>query len=140
MAGVRRHVGERADALVVFELPDVARILSEGAFWDIYYEHCSYFSAGSLGRLFQRAGFEVLETSRVYGDQYLVVIARPAPLGAEAGGASRARVVDDLERMALAVASFEEVCRERLDTWRLRLWRGAAAHRRTVLWGAGSKA
>lgn len=140
MASVRRHVGERAGALVVFELPDVARILSEGAFWDIYYEHCSYFSAGSLGRLFQRTGFEVLETSRVYDDQYLVVIARPAAPSGEAGGASGARVVDDLERMALAVASFEEVCRERLDAWRLKLWRGAAAHRRTVLWGAGSKA
>jgi len=40
--------GPPADALVLFEIPDVRRVLEEGAFWDIYYEHCSYFTLGSL--------------------------------------------------------------------------------------------
>ena len=35
---------------VFFELPDLERVLVERAFWDIYYEHCSYFTqARSLG-------------------------------------------------------------------------------------------
>jgi hypothetical protein len=29
--------------------------LKEVAFWDIYYEHCSYFSPGSLAATFRRA-------------------------------------------------------------------------------------
>ena len=44
--------------MVFFELPDTERVLTEAAFWDIYYEHCSYFTPGSLARLFRRTGFE----------------------------------------------------------------------------------
>ena len=36
-----------------FELPDSRRVFDEVAFWDIYYEHCSYFTPGSLARLFR---------------------------------------------------------------------------------------
>ena len=37
------------------------RVLEEGAFWDIYYEHCSYFTLGSHARLFRRAGLDVTD-------------------------------------------------------------------------------
>ena len=52
------------DTVVLFELPDVARVLEEAAFWDIYYEHCSYFIAGSLARLFRRDRLRGRSTSR----------------------------------------------------------------------------
>jgi hypothetical protein len=54
-----RSVANCKDSVIFFQVPDVARILREGAFWDIYYEHCSYFSAISLKRLFTRTGFAV---------------------------------------------------------------------------------
>ncbi|HWP41338.1 MAG TPA: class I SAM-dependent methyltransferase, partial [Tepidisphaeraceae bacterium] len=69
---IRRAIGDRRHMLVLFELPDVTRVLKEAAFWDVYYEHCSYFSPGSLARLFRRAGFDLLELRRDYGDQYLL--------------------------------------------------------------------
>ena len=56
---IRRAIGERKDMLVLFELPDVTRVLKENAFWDVYYEHCSYFSPGSLARLFRANNFDV---------------------------------------------------------------------------------
>ena len=52
--------GLRGGEPVLFELPDVLRVLREGAFWDLYYEHVSYFSPGSLTRLFRATGFEPL--------------------------------------------------------------------------------
>ncbi len=61
------------DRVVLFEVPATERVLSECAFWDVYYEHCSYFTAGSLARAFRRAGFEVRRIERVYGDQYLIL-------------------------------------------------------------------
>ena len=36
-------VGGRMEVGIFFETPDVRRVLAEGAFWDIYFEHCSYF-------------------------------------------------------------------------------------------------
>ncbi len=41
MEDVRRSIGDRTDTAVLFELPDVRRVLEEVAFWDVYYEHCS---------------------------------------------------------------------------------------------------
>ena len=74
---LRRSLGSRTDTLVFFEVPDMLRILKEGAFWDIYYEHCSYFSLGSLGRLFRKAGFNLLDLELDYNDQYILLIAQP---------------------------------------------------------------
>ena len=65
------------DAVVFFQVPDMKRILQERAFWDVYYEHCSYFTAGSLDRLFTRAGFDVTEVWREYGGQALMIAASP---------------------------------------------------------------
>ncbi len=45
---VRRSIGDRSDVQICFELPDVRIVLEETRFWDVYYEHCSYFSAGSF--------------------------------------------------------------------------------------------
>ena len=32
----------------LIEVPDAERIFRDGAFWDVYYEHCSYFTTTSL--------------------------------------------------------------------------------------------
>ena len=63
---IREAIGPREDTWVVFETPDAQRVLREGAFWDIYYEHCSYFSPGTHARLFREQGFDVTELSLVY--------------------------------------------------------------------------
>src|SRR5262249_55428434 len=73
---VRLSIGHR-HTLAFFQVPDAGRILKELAFWDVHYERCSYFSAGSLGGLFRRCGFELLDLYRSYGDQYLMIEACP---------------------------------------------------------------
>ena len=135
MRCVRRSAAGRAGAVVFFELPDVMRILREGAFWDVYYEHCSYFSAGSLARLFRGCGFEPLELYLDYGGQYIIITARPA----EGGGGARLELEQDLDELHAAVAAFGNVVRERMETWRRRITELAAAGRKVALWGAGSK-
>ena len=67
---------ERCRALL-FEVPDLTRVLTEAAFWDLQYEHCSSFTAGALEALFERHGLEVLDLRLVYGGQYLIIEADP---------------------------------------------------------------
>jgi SAM-dependent methyltransferase len=136
MRMVRRVIGSRLDTLVFFEVPDMRRVLRERAFWDIYYEHCTYLTAGSLARLFRSTGFEVIDLVRDFDDQYLWITARPSA-GPAAPPPSRA---DDLDVTAQEVASFRMQAPKDVAAWRDRIRSAAAEGRKPVLWGAGSKA
>lgn len=133
---VRSGLGDREATVLLFELPDTTRILDERAFWDIYYEHCSYFTAGSLARLFRRAGFLVDDLYRVYDDQYLVIEARLAG-GRSSGPLAIEEPVPEARRRVAAFAAAVESrlaeLRRALDEWHSR-------GKRVVLWGSGSKA
>jgi peptidoglycan/xylan/chitin deacetylase (PgdA/CDA1 family) len=104
-------------------------------YWDIYYEHCSYFSPGALARLFRQHGFEILDLRRDYDDQYLMIEARPRT---GAAGATFA-IEDDLDELAEGVRRFAALCRGRLDHWKTGLQESRRRGRRTALWGSGSK-
>ena len=139
LALIRRAVGDRKDVVILFEVPDVLRVLEEPAFWDIYYEHCSYFSAGSLARLFRAQGFEVLTVRREYDDQYLIVEAQPARSGAPHRPLDIPAIEDDMGRLERWVAAFGESTRRCVDGWRHRVGEVVTNGGRAVIWGAGSK-
>jgi SAM-dependent methyltransferase len=132
---LRRTIGDRPEVIVFFELPDVRRVLDEGAFWDLYYEHCSYFTAGSLARLFRAAGFDVEALELVFGGQYIVITAVPAPEPTAAGNG----LEDDLARLDGAVTGFADRCAEVMRRWRRHVEQRASAGGGVVLWGSGSK-
>jgi len=132
---VRRAVGDRRDSIVFFQVPDARRVLRDLAFWDIYYEHCSYFSAGSLARVFREAGFEVLETWTDYDDQYLMISARPA---------AEAQPPSDLEReapkmMKEDIEYFVKQQAARIESWKHEISSLKEGGQRAVVWGSGSK-
>lgn len=128
---IRRIIGDRR-IVVGFEVPDTLRVLREGAFWDAYYEHCSYFSESSLARAFQRAGFSALSLTREYDDQYLVIEAAPAAIAEEV------EQVD--EALVSAAKAFTVESAQRLKNWRKEIGNRLAAGQTIAIWGAGSKA
>jgi len=137
LADVRGVVADSPGTVLLFEVPDVQRILDEAAFWDVFYEHCSYFSAGSLARLFERTGFEVLDVRRVFEDQYLVVEASVGPTGRPARVPSP--LEDDMDRLAAGVVHFRSSVAATRDEWLDRIRRTRADGGAVVLWGSGSK-
>lgn len=132
---VRHAVGDRPHTTVYFEVPNVLYTLRDMGIWDVIYEHCSYFSASSLGRLFTACGFDVLCLEEAYGGQFLGIEAVPAQ--AEAG--TQQAPGNDLREMARDVAAFAENYRGKVSLWRRRLSQIGGAGRRAVIWGAGSK-
>jgi hypothetical protein len=112
-------------------LPDVQRVFDEVAFWDVYYEHCSYFTRESLVTAFELAGMKVLDCRLVYDDQYLVIEARLGDRILPADGSGDAVVRSSLE-FATAFVEQSARCRANLE-------RAAAAGNRVAIWGASSK-
>lgn len=132
---VRLTVQDRPDTVVFFEVPDVGRVLRELAFWDVYHEHCSYFSPGSLARLFRSRGFCVLDLWKDFDDQYLLLESR---LGATGRGRPLP-TEEPLEDLAREVGRFRRRHREGIDRWRAELERIRERGLRAVVWGSGSK-
>ncbi|HEY5889148.1 MAG TPA: class I SAM-dependent methyltransferase [Acidimicrobiia bacterium] len=134
LVDIRSAIGDKMDTVLLFELPDTIRVLEEAAFWDVYYEHCSYFSEGSLARLFESCGFEVLDVSLAYDDQYLLLEARPV----SASPASR-WLADDMARLERGTTQFASGYEAIVAKWRDRLTRIQSRGGKSVIWGASSK-
>ena len=127
---IRRGIGERRDVLVFFEVPDGERIIREGAFWDVYYEHCNYFTADALRGLFGRSGFETVEVYSDYGGQYLILVARPSG-GGEVGTGHSILGIEDVKR-------FVRKAEGRIGGWNTFLGQMRQGGKRVVTWGSSS--
>lgn len=133
---VRRSIGERLDTTVFFQIPSGGYVLQDLAFWDVYYEHCSYFTPVSLRLLFERCGFDVLGTSTEYDDQYLMIEAKPAADPAGAGAMPDPELFGQTQQ---AVEQFARNVPLSLDMWRSKLQAHHKEGKRAVIWGSGSK-
>ena len=132
---IRRSLGKKTDPIIFFEVPSMKRILEEQAFWDIYYEHCSYYNAGALARVFRKTGYEILELHLDYNDQYLLIEAKPASSLSD----RTFSIEEPVEESRLLVDRFKNEVTERLDKWRTRLIELKEKSSKTVVWGGGSK-
>jgi hypothetical protein len=132
---VARSTANKPATTIFFQIPNATRVLEDAAFWDIYYEHCSYFSPGSLARLFRNQGFDVLDLWTDYDDQYLMIEALPA------GGNNRTfpGLEDDMDMLTRLVEAFPRTFAQKRDYWHGILQRVKQEGQRAVLWGSGSK-
>ncbi|MBV8245147.1 MAG: methyltransferase domain-containing protein [Candidatus Eremiobacteraeota bacterium] len=127
---IRAAIPAGTNTKVFFEMPALEWILENEVFWDVFYEHCNYFSGRALRRIFEAAGFEVTDISRVFDDQFFWLEGIAGTPVAPAPAASE---------LAPAVAHFAAVDLQHRSAWREMLG-GARAHDdRVALWGAGPK-
>ncbi len=137
MQMIHDAVGDKPGTLALWEVPDVLRVLQEGAFWDIYYEHCSYFSPGSLTRLFRGTGFEPIELELDFDDQYILLV----------GQVSNGRAIaddplpleNDMAELNQAVDKFSTTCPGSIEKWRNTVIGACESGKKVAIWGSGSK-
>src|SRR6266536_918947 len=131
LQGIRASVPDVPEARVYIETPCVRWILRNRAVWDLFYEHCSYFSGEALTKALQTAGFHVRSVTAIFGGQYLwleagVQPAQKRPLVAP--------TPSDLYALARRLGAEEDEVKRKIDS---RL--SAAASEGVGLWGAGAK-
>lgn len=131
---LRRTIGDRPGVTVFAMMPELHRILRFRAFWDIYYEHCSYFSLASLAHAFRVAGFDPVDVRSAFGDQYALIAARPS-IGSLELPVSPA----GLDAFADEIDAFSREIVDRKAAWKSWVTGKHEAGQRVVIWGGGSK-
>jgi len=131
---IRRSIGYRRNPTVFLEVPDIGRVLREVAFWDIYYEHCSYFTLDSLIRLFEGCDFSVLRAHKGFDNQYLLLDAQPVAGSAVLNGAD-----GDPEQTARDISYFKAHYAAAIESWRRLLRDARDRGKRVAIWGSSSK-
>lgn len=102
------------------EVPTFDWILENTAFWDIFYEHCNYFTEASFANLFTKA-----QTGRLFNGQYMYLYADLADLK------------PDIELPAAVQNEKISSFGQRLEAWAD--WLRQHQHEGIAVWGAGAK-
>lgn len=117
---IARANGNRGKIFV--EVPSFDWITKKEAFWDIFHEHCNYFTSRSLASMFKKS-----KTGDLFGGQYIYVLADLRDIQSEVVSAPRAvisKILAEARRVSATItrhASFVE------------------KNKPIVIWGAGAK-
>ncbi|WP_320112687.1 class I SAM-dependent methyltransferase [Draconibacterium orientale] len=132
---IKQSIQTKNEVIVLFEVPSVVRILKVQAFWDIFNEHCSYFSPGSLARLFKTSGFEVLDLYQEYEEQYLFIEARVSQNSSQQIHAKE----ESVEQLRKQVNEFVLKINHQLNSYKKLFQKLKNENKKVALWGGGSK-
>lgn len=134
LAGLRRAAGDR-EVGVYLEVPNGEFTMSPAGQWDLIYPHVSYFTATSLRRLVERAGFEVTRSGTAFDGEFLYVEAEPSVRAATPVGDS----TDEVQASVDHALAFASGYRSTVRAWQDRLSVTGAPAAGAALWGAGAK-
>ncbi|MGE4125615.1 MAG: class I SAM-dependent methyltransferase [Pusillimonas sp.] len=129
LRSVRSALASSPEARVFFETPCVEWILRHRVIWDFFYEHCSLFTAESLGLAFRRTGFAVKSVEHIFGRQYLWLEAKVGDVD------ENLLAFGETVLLAMVYAADEQKLRE---AWLSRL-HALEQNGKVALWGAGAK-
>lgn len=115
--------------VTVIETPSFEWIARHRCFWDVFYEHCNYFTLPCLAYLCERAGFTVVGQRLVFGGQYQVLELRVR---------RAVRVVPRPRKSKVRLAEFVRRAEAQILTLEKKLPR-AGAQRGWAVWGGGAK-
>jgi len=133
LRAIRSALDETRAPRLYLETPCVEWMLANHVIWDWFYEHCSLFSAASLGAAAVRAGFAIGTIRHAFGGQYLAIEAAP-----RAGTAAPSASAIDTSRPLALARAFGAAFETKRTAWRARL-RELAGRGPVAVWGAGAK-
>lgn len=115
----RINLANRKKSRIYIEVPDFEWIARQGAFWDISYEHCNYFTRSLLESILPDC-----ETGYLFGDQYLYAI-----------GGSTIHTPENINCLDTKISTVLDGFKERIEFCN----RFFNERSNLALWGAGAK-
>jgi SAM-dependent methyltransferase len=135
---VRRAVADRTHVPIYFEVVNADNLFRKGIVWQLMYEYRSYFTVGSLVRLFRESGLYALRAGPCYVDgQYLSIEAAANPRKSNAASLESsfngdAENPDDILR-------FADTFHAKVSYWQNRINEFRARKRNVIAWGAAGR-
>jgi len=129
LRGLHDIAAAAGDPVTVIETPAFEWIARHGCFWDVFYEHCNYFTLPCLAHLCGQAGFRIVRQRLVFGRQYQLL-----ELKVRRRGPGKLRPPG----MPVRLPTFARKADAMLRRMETRLRRYGAA-RGWAIWGAGAK-
>ncbi len=107
------------DAKIFVEVPSFEWIVEKRAFWDIFYEHCNYFTLESLASLFQES-----KQGLLFNNQYMYLLSDLSNLRGQAIPANATLPDFEVPKMVELLRFYREFVQ---------------SHPGMLVWGAGAK-
>lgn len=117
-----------------FEVPNILYTLRDMGIWDLIYEHCSYFSAPSLTRIFESLDFDVLHVEEKYMGQFLSIEAQTVN-----GSSPSFEPYVEVQEVRNRVDRFALEFQQKMEHWKNRLTELQRMGQQPVVWGGGAK-
>ncbi|MEM6319837.1 MAG: class I SAM-dependent methyltransferase [Bacteroidota bacterium] len=116
-----------------FEVPNADYMLEEQAYFDLIYEHFTYFTTQSLRYLFEKTGFIVQKVTTNFGGQFLgIEVAVPSSKNSQ--NAPKVTFPKSTSRN-----DFTNTFHEKIHNCKQQISQLTDAGKNILLWGAGSK-
>ena len=131
---IRKIIQDYKSAVMYFEVPNTLYTLRDMGIWDLIYEHCSYFTAPSLIRLFNDMGLDIFAVNEKFHGQFLSIEA-----GLQKDGEGLDLETTTLSDLQQLVNEFSDVFNGKIKEWQEKIDAWHASGKNLVLWGGGSK-
>ncbi len=132
LRSIRQAMSASPGASLFLETPCANWILDNHAIWDLFYEHCSYFTSDSLRWALNEAGLAATDVRHVFEGQYLWVEARVAQ-------DQEPPVIDANDRMLKKAKAFGATEQSTLQVLTNQLEQLRSSVGSVAIWGAGAK-
>jgi SAM-dependent methyltransferase len=128
LAELRAIADKCGNAVTVIETPSFEWTARNACFWDVFYEHCNYFTESCLEYLCRLAGFSVVRHRLAFGRQYQVLELRGAP----------STELPPRPPRVVELTEFSRDCEAAVKSLGL-LLKGHDSAKGWAIWGAGAK-
>jgi len=133
LVSIRRSI-RNPRCVVYLEVPNAAHTFDQRLFWNLVYEHRSWYLPEGLKNLCRVAGLEVRDLRASWKREYLSAVA------VRAASASRRRRRTFASASLESLQSFRAEWTRTVDQWQVKLAAWRRSGQRVVAWGAGARA
>lgn len=135
MRMLRKNLDDQPETVVYFEVPNALYTFKDKVIWNVIYEHNTWYTADSLAFLFELTGFEVLQVTTCWNDEFLGIEARPRPASQEPNQSRTA----DTQNFTTIIEDFNASFQSTIENCKSKIKEIQESGIKTIAWGAGAR-